>query len=56
VSRGKEKKVRVVCSRCGLQGEYEYNPYLSHVDYFSKFLDDYEAGKLAEGAVNEGKG
>lgn len=52
VSKGKEKKVRVVCSNCGLQGEYEYNPYLSHVDYFSRFLDDYEAGKLKEGAVN----
>ena len=58
VSKGREKKVLVVCSRCGLRGEYEYNPYLSHVDYFSKFLDDYEAGKLIGGEVGaeEGEG
>jgi len=36
----------VTCANCGLRGEYEYNPYLHPVDYFSKFLDDFEAGKL----------
>lgn len=52
VRKGKEKKVVVICSKCGLKGEYVYNPYLSPVDYFSKFLDDYEAGGLeTEGSV-----
>lgn len=46
VTKGKEKKVIVTCANCGLRGEYEYNPYLHPVDYFSKFLDDFEAGKL----------
>ncbi|AKG38889.1 hypothetical protein MA03_05955 [Infirmifilum uzonense] len=46
VLKGKEKKVIVTCANCGLRGEYEYNQYLHPVDYFSRFLDDYEAGKL----------
>ncbi len=57
VGKGK-KKVVVICSKCGLRGEYDYSPYLSPVDYFSKFLDDYEAGRLTEGVagVEEGEG
>lgn len=46
IVKGKEKKVIVACANCGLRGEYEYNQYLHPVDYFSKFLDDYEAEKL----------
>jgi transcription elongation factor Elf1 len=33
---------------------YEYNPYLSPVDYFSKFLDEYEEGRLSQATVGEG--
>jgi transcription elongation factor Elf1 len=54
VTKGKEKVVRVVCSNCHLMGVYEYNPYLSPVDYFSKFLDDYEEGRLSQATVGEG--
>uniref|UniRef100_A0A7C1TAF9 Transcription elongation factor n=1 Tax=Thermofilum pendens TaxID=2269 RepID=A0A7C1TAF9_THEPE len=52
ITRGREKMVRVVCSNCRLMGVYEYNPYLSPVDYFSRFLDDYEEGKLTQAMVN----
>lgn len=54
VAKGKEKKVVVSCANCGLMGEYEYNQYLHPVDYFSKFLDDYEANRLA--VASEGAG
>jgi len=53
-SRGKEKIVRVICSNCYLMGVYEYNPYLSPVDYFSRFLDDYEEGRLVQATLKEG--
>uniref|UniRef100_A0A7C4BB98 Transcription elongation factor n=1 Tax=Thermofilum pendens TaxID=2269 RepID=A0A7C4BB98_THEPE len=56
ISKGKEKVVRVICSNCHLMGVYEYNPYLSPVDYFSKFLDDYEEGRLTRAAVKEDVG
>ncbi|MEZ0345954.1 MAG: hypothetical protein ABWK01_05335 [Infirmifilum sp.] len=54
VTKGKEKIVLVTCANCGLQGKYEYNQYLHPVDYFSKFLDDYEAGKLVVAPKGEG--
>ncbi|QOJ79640.1 hypothetical protein IG193_04080 [Infirmifilum lucidum] len=55
VTKGKDKRVVVSCANCGLRGEYEYNQYLHPVDYFSKFLDDYEAGKLVIAGKPEGE-
>lgn len=49
----KEKKVFVKCSSCGLEAEFEYNPYLAEVDYYSKFLDAYEEGKIGIDASSE---
>ncbi len=54
---------RVVCSNCGLEAEFEYNPYLAEVDYYSRFLDAYEEGKIGveeeeesrEGEESEGE-
>lgn len=42
----KEGKVAVKCSSCGLEAEFKYNPYLAEVDYYSRFLDAYEEGKI----------
>lgn len=52
---GREKYVVVSCSNCGLKARYDYVEYLEPVDYFSRFLDDYEAGKIPlEGSVSGG--
>lgn len=53
----KEGKVVVKCSSCGLEAEFEYNPYLAEVDYYSRFLDAYEEGKIGveEAAIEEEK-
>jgi len=34
--------VKVMCSKCGLSYEFEQNPYLHPVDYYSKFVDKFE--------------
>ncbi|MCC6003210.1 MAG: hypothetical protein LM590_02605 [Thermofilum sp.] len=48
VRKGKAAKyVLVRCSNCGLNKQYAYNEYLEPVDYFSRFLDDYEEGKIS---------
>ncbi len=46
---------RVVCSSCGLEAEFEYNPYLAEVDYYSKFLDAYEEGRIGVEESGEGE-
>ncbi len=53
---------KVICSSCKLSAEFDYNPYLAEVDYYSRFLDAYEEGKIGveevreEGGVDEEEG
>ncbi len=44
---------KVICSSCKLSAEFEYNPYLAEVDYYSRFLDAYEEGKIGVEEVPE---
>ena len=38
--------VLVKCGYCNISAKYEYNPTLQEVDYYSKFVDDYNEGKI----------
>ncbi|MCD6562589.1 MAG: hypothetical protein J7K23_01580 [Thermoproteales archaeon] len=40
--------VTVRCSNCGLTYVFEYNQYLQPVDYYSRFLDNFEEGVPSE--------
>ena len=43
VSKDKELGViKVTCSNCGLSYQFEPNPYLHPVDYYSRFIDKFE--------------
>lgn len=42
-SSGKQRgKVNVRCTSCGLAVKLEYNKFYQPVDYYARFLDEYE--------------